>query len=59
MAENIMVSFNSTTGMARRPIAHTCGRVLELPSTYISYLEFETEISAILNDEYSWEMHGV
>ena len=28
MAENIIVTFNSTTGMARRPIAHTCGCVL-------------------------------
>ena len=59
MVENITVSFNSTTGMAHRPIAHTCGCVLEVPSTYISYLEFEAEFSAILNDEYSWEMHSV
>ena len=59
IVENITVSFNSTTGMARRPIAHTCGCVLEVPSTYISYLEFEAEFSAILNDEYSWDMHSV
>ena len=59
MAENIIVTFNSTTGMARRPIAHTCGCVLELPSSYVSYLEFEAEFSAILSNEYSWEMHGV
>ena len=59
LAENISVSFNSNTGLARTPIAHTCGCVLQLPTTYTSYLDFEADFVAILNNEYSWEMHGI
>ena len=40
IAEQITVSYNSLTGLSRRPIAHTCACILELPSTYTSYLEF-------------------
>lgn len=30
--------FTSADGLARRPVAHTCGPVLELPWTYASYI---------------------
>lgn len=57
IGEHIIVSFNTLTGAARRPIAHTCGCELELPSTYLSYVEFEKEFNSILaNDEYTWDM---
>ncbi|XP_041361107.1 uncharacterized protein LOC121377254 [Gigantopelta aegis] len=35
-------------GLARRPIAHTCGRVLELPQKYESFPQFRAEFNAIL-----------
>lgn len=55
---NISVSFNGLSGLARRPIAHTCGYELELPSTYVNYMEFEKEFNAILaDDEYAWNMY--
>lgn len=60
IATHISVSFNNLSGLARRPIAHTCGCVLELPTAYVSYLDFEQEFNAILADsEYSWQMLAV
>ena len=60
IARNIKVTFNSLSGLARRPIAHTCGCMLELPSTYLTYLEFLNEFQAILSDdEFTWRMDSV
>ena len=56
----ILVTFNNLSGLACRPIAHTCGSVLELPSTYLSYVEFEQEFNAVLADnKYSWHVLAV
>ena len=53
IANRISVTFNNLSGLARKPIAHTCGCVIELPSTYMSFLDFEQEFTAILaEDEY-------
>ncbi|XP_061744809.1 uncharacterized protein LOC133543912 [Nerophis ophidion] len=38
--DTIEVIFNTLCGLSRRPVAHTCGAVLELPCTYITYPEF-------------------
>ena len=51
LASNIKITFNHLVGLARRPIAHTCGSMLELPSTYSTYLDFVTEFQAILSNE--------
>ena len=60
IAERIGVIFNAQSGLSRHPIAHTCACILELPSTYASYLEFEQEFNSILmNDEHTWEMHAI
>ena len=60
IAKRISIKFNMLSGLARRPIAHTCGCVLELPSTYLSYLDFEQEFKAILSDdEYNWQMDAI
>ena len=56
----ILVTFNNLSGLACRPIAHKCGSVLELPSTYLSYVEFEQEFNAVLADnKYSWHVLAV
>ncbi|KAL5020386.1 hypothetical protein ScPMuIL_003278 [Solemya velum] len=48
----IIVEFVDLSGVQRRPIAHTCGNVLELPHTYDSYEEFQTEFrNLLLSDE--------
>lgn len=57
--EKIEVEFNVLSGLARRPIAHTCGNTLELSATYRSYPEFEKEFKAILLNEFSWIMDSM
>lgn len=47
--KEIKVTFTSLEGLARRPIAHTCGPTVELPSTYNSYPELRAEMEAILS----------
>lgn len=54
MPENMEVSFTSMDGFARRPIAHTCGPLLELPRTYISYSELAEEFTSLLRDKGAW-----
>ena len=46
-------TFSSLDGLTRRPVAHTCGPVLEIPSTYQSYHELVEEFSCILSDKSS------
>ena len=59
MSKKITVNFNNTTGMARRPIAHTCDPSLELSSSFDTYLEFVNELRAYLLDESSWIMDAL
>ena len=53
LAKKIKVSFNNLTGLARRPISHTCDCTIELPISYATYPEFELEF---LTSEVSWAM---
>ena len=48
--KKITMSFNNLSGLGRRPIAHTCDCLLELPVSYISYLDFTAEFQSILSD---------
>ena len=59
--EGINVCFNSTQGLARRPIAHTCSCTVELPVTYVTYLEFLNEFRSILmsGDDSTWIMDSM
>ena len=50
----INVDFTKLERLGRRPIAHTCGCVLELPSTYDSYAEFRAEFTNVLAKE-KWQ----
>lgn len=50
--ESIRISFTDLDGAARRPIAHTCGLVLELPTTYASFPEFRQEMNSIFSSQY-------
>ncbi len=47
--KEIQVTFTSLEGLARRPVAHTCGPTVELPSTYNSYPELRAEMETILS----------
>ncbi len=60
LSTKITVSFNGLSGVARRPLAHTCGCELELPYTYTSYLDFTHEFTTVLSEgHYCWEMQSV
>lgn len=59
---NINIQFNGLTGLARRPIAHTCDSTLELPVAYCNYSDFHEEISSILTEtenDFSWKMDSL
>lgn len=55
MDQGLTISFLTVDGLGRRPVAHTCGPLLEVPSTYQSYPELAEEFTSILSD--NW--HGV
>lgn len=55
--EKIEVTFTQLEGLGRRPIAHTCGPLLELPSTYLSYPELRNELDSILADDSCFVMN--
>ena len=61
LPDGITVCFNSNSGMIRGPIAHTCSSLLELPTTYLTYVDFEYEFQAILSsdDDYTWMMDTI
>ena len=56
-ANEITVIYNSSSGLARCPIAHTCTCTLELPVSYETYGIFVHEFEAILSDTlYVWRI---
>ena len=58
-SSKISIQFNGITGLARRPIAHTCDSTLELSTAYQNYDDFMEEFRCILShteDEFSWRM---
>ena len=59
ICDTIKVTFTKLEGTGRRPIVHTCGPTLELPSTYQYYNELAEEFTALLNDKNSWSFNIV
>ena len=62
--DELNVTFNSLSGLGRRPIGHTCSYTLELSSMYPSYLDFENELNQVLSSshvdaEWTWRMDAV
>ena len=54
---SLTVQFNRLSGLARRPIAHTCSCVLVC---YTNYSDFHSEWMSILNDpELCWFMDSI
>lgn len=52
--QKLKVSFTELNGLQRRPVAHTCGPLLEIPSTYQFYNELVEEFSSILREKSAW-----
>ena len=59
VAQHISIFFNLLSGVARRPISHTCDCSLQLSIDYSTFPEFEQEFSKVLSSEYSWYMDGI
>ena len=61
ISSKIEVVFNTTTGVARRPITHTCQPSIELSSTYSTYVEFAREVRSVVgaSDDTLWGMHAL
>ena len=57
--KSILVRFNNLSGLARRPISHTCSCTLDLSTTYKTYLEFENELQLVLSNDLSYAMHAL
>lgn len=58
----IKITFNSLSGLARRPISHTCDNLLDISTTYFNYNDFQHEFSVYLdkvNEEFILTMDGV
>jgi hypothetical protein len=58
LTDTLKIVFNSYEGLQRRPVAHTCGYTLEVPSTYSSFCELREEFMGILSAD-GWEMNIV
>ncbi len=60
--KGITISFNTLSGLARRPIAHTCDCMLELSSTYLNYDEFYIDFAVIfdeVNQQYTFRIDAL
>ena len=55
VCDSLNINFVKVDGLGRRPVAHTCGPCLELPTTYQSFPELREEFSSILSLS-TWEM---
>ena len=51
---SINVNFTQLEGVQRRPIIHTCGPSIDLPSTYQSFSELSEEFSTLISDKKAW-----
>ena len=49
LVELISISFTSLIGKGHTPVCHTCGPVIELPSTYNDFCEFGEEWSSLMS----------
>jgi hypothetical protein len=49
LVDKISVSFTSSVGNCRSPVFHTCGAVIELPSTYNDFCEFREEWCSLMS----------
>ena len=47
LGKEILVTFNSMSGLGRHPLAHACSCTIELPTTYATYPEFVHDFECI------------
>lgn len=54
MRDSIEITFTSLSGLQRRPIVHTCGPTLEIPTTYESFTDLAEEFNNVMREEQAW-----
>ncbi|CAG2200752.1 unnamed protein product [Mytilus edulis] len=54
--DDIIVTFNTRSGMLRVPVAHTCGNTLELSTTYETIQDFKREFLLVLHSQEAFQM---
>lgn len=59
IANDITISFNKLSGIARRPITHTCSCVLELSTNYLTYRDFSNEFLQVMRSDEWWAMDAI
>lgn len=59
VCDSIDVAFTLSDGFERRPVAHTCSPLLEVPATYQSYSELTEEFNNILRNKEAWTFNIV
>ena len=57
--DRISLTFNTESGLVRRPVSHTCSCILELSSTYLTYPDFEDEFLTVIRSEAAWPMDAI
>ena len=57
LCKTITVTFTTLEGKSCRPIVHTCGPSLVLPSFYQCYNKLAEEFTALLNAKDSWSFN--
>ncbi|KAK3606682.1 hypothetical protein CHS0354_023243 [Potamilus streckersoni] len=58
MSEKITIEFTRLYGFERRPVAHTCGNILRMPTTYEIFSDMREEFENILSSNV-WEISYV
>lgn len=58
LGKNIIINFTQIEGFQRRPVAHTCGCVLELSVHYDNYPDLSSEMNKVLESNV-WVMEYV
>ncbi|XP_078799413.1 uncharacterized protein LOC144990249 isoform X2 [Oryzias latipes] len=48
ITDSIFVEFQAMTEFTRRPIGHTCGKILEIADSYENFPDFRSEFNAVL-----------
>lgn len=59
MPKSIKVLFSKVHGLARRIVAHTCARTIELPVSYNSFQDMKRELKATFADKLNFEMNMI
>ena len=62
LAKGIQITFNNLSGLARRPVSHTCSCTLELPISYKTRHEFISEFQEVLREAdnvFAWRMDAI